>query len=127
LRHRLDEFPRTLVIVAALNFLYFGIEFTAAAVIGSVSLFADSFDFLEDTALNVLILIAMRWPAPSRNAVGKLLAAILLAGLATSATDSIWPDLIVGVGIAAMNADAAFLDPSMKVLGMALVPEMPRC
>jgi Co/Zn/Cd efflux system component len=111
LRHRLDEFPRTLVIVAALNFLYFGIEFTAAAVIGSVSLFADSFDFLEDTALNVLILIAMRWPAPSRNAVGKLLAAILLAGLATSATDSIWPDLIVGVGIAAMNATPPFSIP----------------
>jgi Co/Zn/Cd efflux system component len=34
-------------------------------------------------------------------------AAIILAGLATSATRSAWPDLIVGLGIAIMNAGAA--------------------
>jgi len=34
-------------------------------------------------------------------------AAIILAGLVTNATQSIWPDLLVGLGIAAMNADAA--------------------
>lgn len=33
--------------------------------------------------------------------------AIILAGLATAATLSPWPDLIVGLGIAAINADAA--------------------
>jgi len=33
--------------------------------------------------------------------------AILAAGLATAATRSAWPDLLVGLGIAAMNADAA--------------------
>jgi len=33
--------------------------------------------------------------------------AIVLAGLVTAATLSIWPDLIVGLGIAALNADAA--------------------
>jgi Co/Zn/Cd efflux system component len=174
------EFRRTLVIVAALNLAYFGIEFTAAVVIGSVSLFADSIDFLEDAALNSLILLAMGWSAPYRSAVAKLLAAIILipglatlwmtwqkfavpvppaplplsvtgagallvnflcalllvrvrhhggslglaaflsarndvlanaaiilAGLATTATQSIWPDIVVGLGIAAMNADAA--------------------
>ena len=66
------EFRRTLFIVAALNLAYFGIEFAAAVVIGSVSLFADSIDFLEDAALNALILLAMRWTAPHRSAVAKV-------------------------------------------------------
>jgi Co/Zn/Cd efflux system component len=34
-------------------------------------------------------------------------AAIILAGLATSYTLSAWPDLLVGLGIAVMNAGAA--------------------
>ena len=33
--------------------------------------------------------------------------AIIGAGLVTAATLSLWPDLIVGLGIAALNADAA--------------------
>jgi Co/Zn/Cd efflux system component len=33
--------------------------------------------------------------------------AIVAAGLLTAYTLSAWPDLIVGLGIAAMNADAA--------------------
>ena len=33
--------------------------------------------------------------------------AIIATGLVTAATLSAWPDLIVGLGIAAMNADAA--------------------
>ena len=33
--------------------------------------------------------------------------AIILAGLVTAFTLSIWPDVIVGLGIAAMNMDAA--------------------
>ncbi len=33
--------------------------------------------------------------------------AIVAAGLITAATLSAWPDLIVGLGIAAINADAA--------------------
>ena len=32
---------------------------------------------------------------------------IIAAGLVTAYTLSVWPDLIVGLGIAAMNADAA--------------------
>ena len=80
----LPEFRKTLSIVAMLNMAYFGVEFVVAVAIGSVSLFADSIDFLEDTALNLLILLAMRWSASRRNAVGKLLAGILLIpGLAT--------------------------------------------
>ena len=33
--------------------------------------------------------------------------AIILAGLATAVRPSVWPDWIVGLGIACMNADAA--------------------
>jgi Co/Zn/Cd efflux system component len=37
---------RTVAWVAALNLAYFGVEFAVARAIGSVSLFADSIDFL---------------------------------------------------------------------------------
>ena len=171
---------RAVLIVALLNFAYFGVEFAVARRIGSVSLFADSIDFLEDTSLNLLILMALGWSARNRARVGMALAAILLvpglatlwtawakfalplapdasalsltgagalvvnlacafllasyrhhsgslskaaflsarndafanlgiigAGLLTIALRSAWPDLIVGLAIAAMNADAA--------------------
>jgi Co/Zn/Cd efflux system component len=42
--------------VVALNLGYFGIEFAVATHIGSVSLFADSLDFIEDATVNALIL-----------------------------------------------------------------------
>ena len=175
-----DALRRAVRVVALLNLLYFGVEFTVALMIGSVSLFADSIDFLEDPSLNALILVALAWSAPRRVVVSKLLAflilipglaalrtagqklalpippaplplsvtglgallvnfacavllvrvrhhggslglaaflsarndvlanaAIILAGLVTSATLSAWPDLIVGLGIATMNAGAA--------------------
>jgi Co/Zn/Cd efflux system component len=171
---------RTVLIVALLNLAYFGIEFAVALAIGSVSLFADSIDFLEDASLNLLILVGLGWTAPRRKLLGKIMAgillvpavatlwtaaqklalplapaplpltvtgtgalivnvasaallmryrrhggslslaaflsarndvlanvAIILAGLVTAHTLSIWPDLIVGLGIAAINADAA--------------------
>jgi Co/Zn/Cd efflux system component len=37
--------------VALLNVGYFGVEFSVALAIGSVSLFADSTDLLEDTSV----------------------------------------------------------------------------
>jgi Co/Zn/Cd efflux system component len=52
--------------------------------IGSVSLFADSIDFLEDASVNFLILFALAWSATARARLGMALAAILLVpGLAT--------------------------------------------
>jgi Co/Zn/Cd efflux system component len=172
---------RAVRVAAALNLGYFGIEFTVALAIGSVSLFADSIDFLEDASINLLIAFALGWTAKNRARLGMLLAAILLmpgiatlwtaweklnlpvapdplplslAGLGALAVNltcalmlahyrhhsgsltraaflsarndtianiviiaaglvtallwrSAWPDLIVGLGIAAMNADAA--------------------
>ena len=171
---------RTVLAVALLNLAYFGVEFSVALAIGSVSLIADSVDFLEDTSVNLLIFFALAWAPLVRARVGMALAAILLvpglatlwtawqkfsvpvppaplplslagagalavnlacalllarfrrhagsltraaflsarndafanvaivaAGLVTAATLSAWPDLIVGLAIAAMNADAA--------------------
>ncbi len=70
--------------MAILNLSYFGVEFAVALRIGSVSLFADSVDFLEDTLVNALILAALAWSAANRARVGMLLAGILLVpGIAT--------------------------------------------
>jgi Co/Zn/Cd efflux system component len=81
----IDESLRRVVArVALLNLTYFGVEFSVALAIGSVSLFADSIDFLEDTSINFLILIALGWGARNRSRVGTVLAGILLIpGLAT--------------------------------------------
>jgi Co/Zn/Cd efflux system component len=171
---------RAVLVVALLNLAYFGVEFSVALRIGSVSLFADSVDFLEDTSVNLLILVALGWSAKNRARLGMVLAGILLvpglaalwtavqkfaapvvpeavpltltgggalivnfacafilsryrhhsgsltraaflsarndalanvaiiaAGLVTVAVLSIWPDLIVGLGIVALNANAA--------------------
>jgi Co/Zn/Cd efflux system component len=70
---------RTVKIVALLNLGYFGVEFAVAVAIGSVSLFADSIDFLEDATVNGLILAALRWNTRRRAMVGMALAAVLFA------------------------------------------------
>lgn len=69
---------RAVIIVATLNLLYFFIEYGVAHRIGSVSLFADSIDFLEDATVNLLILVALGWSARKRAMVGMLMAALLL-------------------------------------------------
>jgi len=175
-----DALRNAVRVVALLNLAYFGVEFSVALMIGSVSLFADSIDFLEDASINALILLALTWSAPRRAVVSKVLAgiilipglatvwmawqkfvapmppaplllsltaagallvnfvcalilvrvryhggslglaaflsarndvlanaAIILAGLVTGYTLSVWPDLLVGLGIAIINAGAA--------------------
>jgi Co/Zn/Cd efflux system component len=171
---------KVVIAVAVLNLAYFGVEFAVALAIGSVSLFADSIDFLEDASINLLIAVALGWSATGRARLAMVLAGILLvpglatlwaawgkfmaptppaaipltlaglgalainlscafmlarfrahggsltraaflsarndtvanvaiiaAGFVTAYTRSAWPDLIIGLGIAAMNADAA--------------------
>ena len=171
---------RVVLAVALLNLAYFGVEFTVAVRISSVSLFADAVDFLEDASVNLLILVALDWSTRNRARLGMVLAIILLlpalgalwalwgkltlpvvpapvplsltglgamainlgcalmlarirhhagsitraaflsarndvianvaivaAGLLTAWTASIWPDVVVGIGIGIMNADAA--------------------
>jgi Co/Zn/Cd efflux system component len=173
---------RAVLLVATLNLGFFGVEFAMALAIGSVSLFADSVDFLEDASVNILIAVAIGWSARRRAQLGMGLALIILApavaglwtawqklaspiapppwpltltgtaallvnmacasmlarfrhhhgsltkaaflsarndvlaniaiiaaGVVTATLwPSAWPDLIVGLGIAAMNADAAW-------------------
>lgn len=75
---------RAVLFVALANLAYFGIEFVIALSIKSVSLFADSVDFLEDTSVNLLILLGMGWTVRSRARLGSVLALVLLVpGLAT--------------------------------------------
>jgi len=49
-----------------------------------VALFADSVDFLEDTSVNLLILIGFAWSARGRARLRMVLALVVLVpGLAT--------------------------------------------
>ena len=111
---------RVVRLVAVLNLAYFGVEFAVARMIGSVSLFADSIDFLEDASVNLLILVALGWMARKRARVGMALAGILLVpGLATLWTA--WekfnvpetPDPVLlsltGLGALAINLSCALM------------------
>jgi len=118
--HPDNALRRIVVIVALLNLAYFGVEFAVATSIGSVSLFADSIDFLEDASVNFLIVAALGWGAIARARVGITLAAILLIpGLATLWTA--WekfnlplppaplPLSLAGAGALAVNLTCAFM------------------
>lgn len=87
---------RTVRVVALLNLVYFGVEFSVAYEIGSVSLFADSIDFLEDASFNILILLALGWSAWARSCVGMVLAALLLVP-AIATLWMVWSKLMVPV------------------------------
>lgn len=111
---------RVVLVVALLNLAYFGVEFAVALAIGSVSLFADSVDFLEDASVNLLILIALGWSVRRRAQVGMALALILLVpGLATLWTAwqkfnlPVAPDPVplslAGLGALAVNLTCAFM------------------
>lgn len=111
---------RIVAIVGLLNLGYFGIEFAVALAIGSVALFADSIDFLEDASVNFLIFAALGWSAVRRARVGMALAGILLIpGLATlwTAWDKfnvpVPPDpvplTLAGAGALAVNLTCAFM------------------
>ena len=85
--HSKADLRRAVTWVAVLNLAYFGIELSVAFGIGSVSLFADSIDFLEDASVNGLILLALNWRPVHRARIGMLLAALLLVpGAATAWT-----------------------------------------
>jgi Co/Zn/Cd efflux system component len=106
--------------VAIANLAYFGVEFAVALHIGSVALFADSIDFLEDASVNALILMALGWSARARARVGMALAAILLV----PALATIWtawtkltapmapppvPMTLAALGALAVNLTCAFV------------------
>lgn len=111
---------RAVIWVACLNLGYFGIEFSVATSIGSVSLFADSIDFLEDASVNLLILLALGWSDQRRAWVGTGLACLLLAPAVavlwtawikfqTLAAPAPVPLSLAGVGALAVNLSCAFM------------------
>lgn len=69
---------RTVLTVALLNLGYMVVEMAVALAVGSVSLFADSVDFFEDFAVNLLIFLALGWSLQRRAALGKVMAVIIL-------------------------------------------------
>jgi Co/Zn/Cd efflux system component len=115
-----EALRRTVVWVAVLNVGYFGVEFAVGLAIGSVSLFADSIDFLEDASVNFLIAIALGWSTRQRARLGMLLALILLApalaGLWTAwqkllshAAPAPLPLALTGTGALIINFSCAFM------------------
>ena len=135
--HELTEQPsarrlrRTVLTVALLNLTYFFVEFAVALVAGSVSLLADSVDFLEDTAINLLIFIALGWPLARRAVMGKVMA-LLILGPATLAgwkaiqrfpdpfPPDVLPVVLVSVGAIAVNGFSAWLLDGVRHRGGSL-------
>ena len=70
--------------VAILNLAYAVVEFTMSRLIGSVSLAADSIDFVEDGLLNILIFFAVAWTLHRRARIGHALALIILVPAAAT-------------------------------------------
>ncbi|AWN44854.1 cation transporter [Methylobacterium durans] len=106
--------------VAGLNLAYFGIEIAVALAIGSVALIADSLDFLEDAALNLLIFAGLGWSLRNRARLGTVMAGILLVpALATAyaayekfsdlAPPAPLPLTLTGLGALAVNVTCAMM------------------
>jgi len=111
---------RAVLTVALLNFAYGLFECGVALRIGSVSLFADSVDFFEDTSVNLLIFLALAWPVQARARLGMALAGILLVPAAAALWTAVEkflnptpPDPVslslTGLGALAVNLSCAFL------------------
>ncbi|MDP3494454.1 MAG: cation transporter [Hyphomonadaceae bacterium] len=114
-----EALRRTVRFVALANLAYFAVEFSVALTIGSVSLFADSVDFLEDASVNFLILVALGWSAVRRARMGMALAVLILVpAIATLWTAwekfgaPVAPDAtllsLAGAGALAVNLMCAF-------------------
>jgi Co/Zn/Cd efflux system component len=111
---------RIVVGVALLNLGYFAVEFTIARHIGSVSLFADSIDFLEDTALSALLVLGLSLPPRQRARLGVLLAGVLLIpGMATVWTA--WRKFMLPVAPAALPLSLTALGALAVNLSCALL------
>ncbi len=127
----MDRLRRVVLVVAALNFAYFFVELGVALVAGSVSLLADSVDFLEDTTVNLLVFVALGWPLARRALLGKALALVIL-GPATVAGwqaisrfgDPSAPDVVpvalAATGAIVVNGTSAWLLTSVRRHGGSL-------
>ena len=122
---------RVVLTVAALNFAWFWVEVAVALAIGSVALFADSVDFLEDTAINLLIALALGWGLRHRALAGRVMAGVLLVPAAAAVWQAVakWGDptppavgwLVATAGSAAVvNGVCAWLLARVRTSGGSL-------
>jgi len=118
-------------LVALLNISYFGVEITVGLWIGSVSLFADSIDFLEDAAVNLLILLSIGWSSSRRSTVGIVLAATLIAPCVATLVMAWYkfsvpfapaplPMILIGLGALMINLGCAYTLASVRRTGGSL-------
>ena len=87
------SFKKAVLLVAVLNLLYFFIEFIAALNIRSVSLLADSIDFIEDASINFLIFFAISLTLAKKAKVSIILSIIMLLP-ALTALWAIWQQVL---------------------------------
>ena len=122
---------RAVLVVAGLNFSYFFVEFAVALTAGSVSLLADSVDFLEDTAINLLIFVALGWPMARRAVMGKAMALVILGPASFAAweavrrfTDPQVPDVppvvLASLGAILVNGTSAWVLAGVRHRGGSL-------
>jgi Co/Zn/Cd efflux system component len=127
----MDRLRRVVLVVAALNLSYFFVEFAVALAAGSVSLLADSVDFLEDTTVNLLIFVALGWPLARRAVLGKVLALVILgpAGVAgwqaisrfsSPTAPDVVPVVLAATGAIVINGTSAWLLTSVRRHGGSL-------
>lgn len=116
---------RVVLCVAALNLAYFGVELAVALGAGSVSLLADSVDFLEDASINLLVLVALGWHLAARAVLGKVMALLVLAPALVAGwqavqrfADPVPPDVLpvvlASLGAIAVNGTSAWLLVSVR-------------
>ncbi|MBA3021996.1 cation transporter [Propionicimonas sp.] len=122
---------RIVLIVAGLNFAYFFVEFAVALAAGSVALLADSVDFLEDTAVNLLIFVALGWPMVHRAVMGKVMSVLILGPAALAGWEAferfshpsapqVLPLVLASIGAIAINGTSAWLLTSVRRHGGSL-------
>jgi len=99
--------------VAALNFGCFFIEIAVAVTIGSVALVMDSLDFLEDAAINLLIVAGLGWSARNRARLGTGMAFLLVLPALEKVSDftppAVLPLVLTGLGAFAVNLACALM------------------
>jgi Co/Zn/Cd efflux system component len=129
-----DGIGRALLWVSFLSFSYFLFEFFFALAIDSVSLLADSLDFLEDGFITLLVFLSLRWSVRVRARIGRFFAIIILVPSIWTAIQAFEKSLnprepevlsmiLVAVGAAVMTIICAAILFRVRSLGGPLVKD----
>lgn len=127
----LSRLRATVLTVALLNLAYFFIEAGIALAIDSASLLADSVDFLEDTSVNLLILIALFWSLRRQALAGKTMALLICLPALVAAWEifqkfhhpqlpEVLPLVVASGGAVLINGFCAYLLASYRNKGGSL-------